>query len=163
MTVNTLLTDELKGNLGLMQKTLGDFSDADMLVRPTPKANHAAWQLGHLAVFEAMVAGIVAPGKAPVLPADYQEKFGGKNTGNNDPTAFPSKQHLIDLIEKSRAVIADYLLAAPATDFVKPAPEAFRAWVPTMGNLLMALPGHANMHIGQFQVIRRALGKPILF
>ena len=27
---------------------LSDLSDADLLVRPSPAANHLAWQLGHL-------------------------------------------------------------------------------------------------------------------
>ena len=40
----------------MLQFTLGDFSDADMLARPAPSANHAAWQLGHLIAAEAGTA-----------------------------------------------------------------------------------------------------------
>jgi len=31
----------------ITQAYLGDFTDADLLVRSVPGSNHAAWQLGH--------------------------------------------------------------------------------------------------------------------
>jgi hypothetical protein len=34
-----------KGNLPMYVR---DFSDADLLVRPVPGANHAAWQIGNV-------------------------------------------------------------------------------------------------------------------
>jgi len=35
--------------------------------------------------------------------------------------------------------------------------------IPTMGHLVQLLPSHFAMHVGQMQVIRRKLGKPLLF
>src|SRR4051794_12687205 len=46
MTTTELMADVLAQNLEVVKSTLADFSDADMLVRPAPAANHAAWQLG---------------------------------------------------------------------------------------------------------------------
>ena len=40
---------------------LGDFSEGDMLVRPAEKANHAAWQLGHLVGIVLQVVMWTAP------------------------------------------------------------------------------------------------------
>jgi hypothetical protein len=34
---------------------------------------------------------------------------------------------------------------------------------PTVGHVVHLFPTHAAMHIGQIQVLRRKLGKPILF
>ena len=34
---------------GMIDMFLKDFSDADMLFRPAKTANHAIWQMGHLA------------------------------------------------------------------------------------------------------------------
>ena len=43
-----LTADVLKRNLDMFVATIGDFSDADIYVRPCPGANSPAWQLGHL-------------------------------------------------------------------------------------------------------------------
>jgi hypothetical protein len=48
MTPIELIADNLRRNLELLKMTLADFSDADMMVRPCPGANHALWQLGLL-------------------------------------------------------------------------------------------------------------------
>ena len=39
-----------------------DLSDADLLVRPAPSANHIAWQLGHLIASERNLVEAAAPG-----------------------------------------------------------------------------------------------------
>jgi hypothetical protein len=42
-------------------------------------------------------------------------------------------------------------------------PEALQGFAPTVGHLAYVLPVHVMMHLGQVQVIRRKLGKPVLF
>src|SRR5271170_7679494 len=58
MTQMELSADVLTRNLEMLRMTLADFSDADMLVRPCPGANHAAWQLGHLTAAETRMTGM---------------------------------------------------------------------------------------------------------
>jgi len=41
--------------------------------------------------------------------------------------------------------------------------DAIKSFAPTIAHLVHVLPMHVNMHIGQIQVIRRTLGKPVLF
>ncbi len=36
-------------------------------------------------------------------------------------------------------------------------------FAPTVGHLLLMLSNHDLMHAGQFSVLRRKLGKPVLF
>jgi len=48
MTAKDAIKELFKGNASIMDTYLADLSDADLLVRPVPAANHAAWQLGHL-------------------------------------------------------------------------------------------------------------------
>jgi hypothetical protein len=60
------------------------------------------------------------------------------------------------------ATIAWVKTLTPA-DLDKPTPEKMRNWAPTVGHLVTMLPNHLTMHLGQIQVIRRKLGKPILF
>ena len=37
------------------------------------------------------------------------------------------------------------------------------AYMPTYGAMFSLLAGHTMMHAGQFTVVRRKLGKPVLF
>ena len=63
MNTIQLLADVLNRNLEMLKATIADFSDADMLARPVPSANHAAWQLGHLINSESnMLKGVAAAG-----------------------------------------------------------------------------------------------------
>ena len=49
-------------------------SDADLLVRPAPSANHIAWQLGHLVLAEPFLIRTELPDAAyPELPAGFAD------------------------------------------------------------------------------------------
>ena len=77
---------------GTVQGHLADFSEADMLARPAPGANHVAWQLGHLIVATTNLINMVTPGAMPA-PAltrntsttDAPESTDGLSTCNVPP------------------------------------------------------------------------------
>jgi uncharacterized damage-inducible protein DinB len=147
----------------MMSDTLGDFSDADMLVRPCPNANHAAWQLGHLAVAEAGILNSVKEGLVAAPPAEFAAKFTKETVSSDDANFFPKKAALLAQFGKiNDAVIAWAKTLSPA-DLDKPTTGRMAAFVPTTGHVLGMLSNHIMMHMGQFQVTRRKLGKPILF
>ena len=98
-----LMADILASDAEFVKMTLGDFSDADMLARPVPAANHATWQLGHLIVSETSMVNGVTPGAMPELPAGFAEKFKKDTAKINDAAAFPRKAELIDVFSKTRA------------------------------------------------------------
>jgi hypothetical protein len=50
----------------------------------------------------------------------------------------------------------------PEERLAEPGPEAFRNVFPTMLDLWNLIGTHPLMHAGQFVVVRRQLGKPIL-
>ena len=157
MTSMELTADVLNRNLEMMKATLGDFSDADIYVRPCPGANHAAWQLGHLTVSEAKMIG------AYKLPEGYDKKFTKETCGKDDPKFFGTKAELLDQLSKMRAATIAWVKTLKPADLDKPAPERMQHMIPTMGHLVQLLPSHFAMHMGQMQVIRRKLGKPLLF
>lgn len=160
---NELLAEVYMGNLEMLKMTLADFSEADMLVRPVPAANHAAWQLGHLAAAETSLVNSCTPGAAPELPAGFADKFKKENSSIDDPKAFATKAQLLDILIKVRTASAAWVKTLTPADMAKPGPERMRHMCPTVGHIASLLPGHVAMHVGQFQVIRRKLGKPILF
>lgn len=163
MTTIELATDALSRNLGMILHHIADFSDADMLVRPVPGANHAAWQLGHLIVAESRMVNGVAPGAAPAAPEGYAEKFTSDTAKIDDASAFPNKAEIVANFQKAReATIAWANTLAPA-DLDKPTHERLRQFAPTIGHMLVLMPTHVAMHVGQIQVIRRKLGRPVMF
>jgi hypothetical protein len=163
MTQIELLATVLQNNLGMLTSTLADFSDADMLVRPTPAANHAAWQVGHLVNSELGALSLLSPGTAPTLPPGFGDKFNRKTASIDDPSFFPEKQELIDAFTNARSATVAWVRTLTPADLDQQSPEKLRGWAPTIGILLSSMPAHIAMHVGQFQVIRRKLGKPILF
>ena len=105
----------------------------------------------------------VKPGLMPELPAGFAERFGKDKAQNNNPADFPKKDELLAQFEKTRRGTVGWVKALSPQDVAAPSPEKLRGWAPTLGTLAAALSGHTAMHVGQFQVIRRKLGKPVLF
>ena len=158
-----LAADVLNRNLEILKMTLADFSDADMLVRPVPHANHAAWQLGHLIASDARLACVMFGEGSVELPAGFAEKFTKETASKDDASFFPTKAALLDQFIKTRAAVVSRVAKMNPADLDKPTSGPMAARIPTFGHIVSLLPTHVAMHIGQFQVIRRKLGKPILF
>lgn len=156
------LAEALTANFELLKRTLADFSDQDMLARPTPGANHAAWQLGHTAVSEANMVNGVQPGKGAAIPEGWATKFNKDAAGSDDPAAFPSKSQLLEFFGRARAAAIELVKTVTPEELKSPAPERIRFMAPTVGHLLLLIPAHTAMHVGQMQVVRRKLGKPVL-
>jgi hypothetical protein len=147
----------------MAQGYLGDLSDADLLVRPVPGANHIAWQLGHLIASERGMMEQVAPGSMPALPAGFKEKHTKETAGSDDPNAFLTKDEYLKLHAAVRAATLAVLDRTSDADFDKPAPESMQGYAPTIGDLFVLHGQHWTMHSGQWAVIRRKLGRPPLF
>ncbi len=163
MTTSALMAEILAGNLEMLKGHLADFTDADMLVRPTPAANHTVWQLGHLAGAESGMVNLVTPGAIAPLPDGFSQKFTKETAKSDDPKAFPTKAEILDIFSKVRADTIAWAKSLTDADLEKPSPERLRNFVPTVGHLLVMTPVHGAMHLGQIQVIRRKLGRPVIF
>lgn len=159
MTQTELAADILHRNVEMVKMTLADFSDADMLVRPVPSANHAAWQVGHVLASQVQMGG----GALPALPAGFAEKFTKAASKTDAPGAFPDKAVLIKQLDQTTAATVAWIKTLTPADLEKKGPAPIIDFCPTMGHLVSLMGGHWLMHMGQFQVIRRKLGKPVLF
>ena len=72
MTQAEMAAGLIERSTEMLKKHLDDFTDADLLARPVPAANHAAWQLAHLANFEVMVAKSLSPDANLPMPATME-------------------------------------------------------------------------------------------
>jgi hypothetical protein len=136
MNAKDAIRTALNGNHNILKMYVSDLSDADLLTRPVPGANHIAWQLGHVIAAEVMF---------------------------QSPAGFRSKQEYLDLFDKVRGNTLATLDRMADADLDRPTPGRMAEFAPTLGAILLMLANHEMMHAGQFTVLRRKLGKPVLF
>ena len=66
MTPQDVLQRSVESGHAFTRAQLSDLSDAELLVRPVPSANHIAWQLGHMiAGTHRMLTGLGQQGAGP--------------------------------------------------------------------------------------------------
>jgi len=160
MSVAEFFSKNILQTKGLIDMTLKDFSDADMMFRPAKTANHAIWQMGHLCN---SVRGMVSACDASVkFPYEDDTRFGKSKAAFDDATFFPNKAELLSRWDQAMDIAAGWVAKLSDADFAKPTPEHLQKFAPTVGNIAILLASHPYMHLGQFQVTRRALGKPHL-
>jgi hypothetical protein len=163
MNTKEAIRHSIKSSDMIVDGYLGDLTDAEILVRPVPGANHIAWQLGHLIASENMLVGSTVPGTMPKLPEGFKEKHNKETAGIDDPKAFLTKNEYLKLMKEQRAGTFAALEKISDADLDKPAPEQFRSFLPTVANVFIMQGSHALMHAGQWAVTRRKLGRKPLF
>ncbi|MFO0815958.1 MAG: DinB family protein [Gemmatales bacterium] len=145
----------------VMLSYLKDLSSAELMTRPGPNCNHLAWQLGHLINSEQQLLNAILPGSAMPLPDGFGDKHSKEQKDNNDPKAFLTREEYIDLYKKSRQHTKAALAKLSDADCDKPNPMGWEMF-PTVGVMVNLIASHPMMHAGQFAVVRRALGKPVV-
>jgi hypothetical protein len=163
MNAKQAIKTALDSNHNVLTMYLSDLSDADLLVRPVPNANHIAWQLGHLIESEGNLLKIVPGMKGPALPAGFADQHSPKNAATDPPKGFHSKADYLTLFGKVREATLTALANLPDADLDKPTTGQMAQFAPTLGALFLLTASHEMMHAAQFTVVRRKLGKPVLF
>ena len=162
MKAQDAIRTALTSTKNVLNMYLADLSDADLLVRPVPHANHIAWQLGHMIASEVrMGGGNFTNAVYPELPAGFADRH-NKETASRD-TGFGTKAEYLDLFNKVRQATIDSVAKLSDADLDKPTTGPVAQMAPTLGAMLLLNADHAMMHAGQFTVVRRKLGKPVLF
>src|ERR1700685_1381471 len=92
---------------GMIDMFLKDFSDADMLFRPAKTANHAIWQMAHLAN---SVGGMVTTCDPSVFFAcEDDTRFGKSKASIDDPAYIPGKAELVGGFDKAMDTAAAWV------------------------------------------------------
>ncbi|MCI0456812.1 MAG: DinB family protein [Gemmataceae bacterium] len=164
MTAKDAIKTALTSTQQVLTWYLSDLSDADLLTRPVPAANHVAWQLGHLIAAERFLISQNVPGAAyPELPAGFEERHHKTKAANEPPQGFATKGEYVALFNKVREATLANLAKLSDADLDKPTKGDIAKFAPTLGALCVLVSNHTLMHGGQITVLRRKLGKPVLF
>jgi hypothetical protein len=154
----------LTSTQNMLPMYLADLSDADLLARPVPAANHIAWQLGHLINSEKkLVQQQLASATYPEIPAAVVEKDTKEASKQDPPTGFRTKAEYLDLFTKVRNATVAALAKLSDADLDKANAGPMADFAPNLAALFVLIANHTLMHAGQFTVVRRKLGKPVIF
>lgn len=145
---------------GYFHKLVADLDDASLADQPIAGVNHAAWNIGHLAIANDYISKILR--NDGVCPPEYGELFAPGSKPRADRAAYPSKDELVKMFDMSynRAafVVGESSEEQLATPQLGP---FFKDELPLVGDLIAHLmTTHAAMHLGQISLWRRAMGLP---
>ena len=162
MTAKELILRAFEATRAQAKMFLADLSDADLLVRPVPGANHIAWQFGHVLCSELRFIRAFSGGPGPALPAGFEEAHAKDRAGADD--GFANKATYLSVLDTVRDASVATVKALADAELDKPntGPTAKR-W-PLVADLCLLMAAfHPTIHTGQYTVVRRKLGKPVLF
>ncbi len=162
MNAISVLRNQMKLSDLLVNTYVGDLTEAECLKRPAPAANHIIWQLGHLIVAESGLMGACAPGRLPPLPEGFADRYTKETAALDDASAFHTKQELLEQYTAQRQATDAILAELSEADLDQASPESYQPRFPTIGSLLSLVAIHPIMHCGQWVVVRRMLGKPVV-
>lgn len=163
MSISAQIKNELNLPSHVVHSYLDDLTDDDLFIRPHEKANHIAWQLGHLIASENQLNNMVCPDSMPPLPQGFTEKHSKETATSDDRAAFCTKDEYLKAMAEQRAGTFALLDRLTDEDLEKPAPEKIQTLGPTVGAVIAAQSAHWMMHAGQWVIVRRQLGKEAMF
>jgi hypothetical protein len=164
MTGIQAIVAALKSTKSILDMYVADLSDADLFVRPAPTANHIAWQLGHVIAGDPfLMSGQGLELSFPKLPDGFDKLYDKEGSRKDGPDGFLTKAEYLGLFEKVRAATIAAVEKLTDADLDKPTQGPMAPFASTLGELFLLIANHTLMHAGQFTVLRRKLGKPVLF
>lgn len=163
MDIKQAITASLTQSDFVVNAYLADLNEQDLLARPVAKANHLAWQWGHLIASEQYLIDKAAPGKIASLPAGFAEKHKKDSAALDDPKAFLTKAQYVEVGQQVRAETLRIMQGLAISDFNQPIEKGVPPFVKSVGGLFLFVGSHWLMHAGQWAIIRRKLGKAPLF
>lgn len=147
----------------MIQAFLSDLTPEELMMRPVPDANHAAWQFGHLIASEHMLVEGGVPGSMPPLPDGFAEQHNKDKAGSDKPEDFLTKDEYFKLAKEIRAATLKVLAGLSVEDLDKPVSGRVPPFVKKVGECFLTAGNHWIMHCGQWVVLRRKLGRPRQF
>lgn len=141
---------------------LGSLKDSDWLARPGGVKNPPHWLAGHLAVSWDLARGLADA--EPAVPPEWESLFGEGTQPRQDGAGYPDpasiRETLHGLTERNVAevgALTDTDLQAPPHG---PIPEMAARFLTTRERYLALNTAHFGYHLGQVQLIVRALREP---
>ena len=129
---------------------------------PAQGGNHAAWNLGHIAVTDDLVRSSLGGGE-PVLSTEWHEMFKGGSTCKPGANGHPSREELLDGLARSRAAVVAWFNSLSESELIEPLSGGIAQLAKDRIMLMGSFASHEAFHAGQMSAARRVFGMPPLF
>lgn len=146
----------------IVEAYVGDMDDQDLMTRPHPESNHINWQIGHLIASDHHMITQVFPNAIENLPDGFVDKYQKETQNCDDFSRFDDKETLLKLANQQKAAIQKVIEDCDPTDFSKEAPDSMKSYCPSVGDMFCMIGSHWLMHCGQWVIVRRIQGKPVV-
>lgn len=156
-TANDIIIASLTTAKMMARRFTEDLQPTEYLHRPTPKANCAAWLLGHLTLSNRRTAAMFNA-DLPALPEGFEKRF-GRDESAPSATDFGDCGSLLTLLDQSFDALIVAVKRATSEQLDTPVSKPMPMFK-TLGELANFMALHATVHIGQITIIRRSLGRP---
>lgn len=123
---------------------------------------HAMWILGHLAVSDEWIEGMIAPFQSR-LPANYKTLFGHKSKAMRDASAYPAFHEVVNHFEAARMLLIEAVHNADDEQLLRPLGDEGVGFAVDPLDAVNKMSWHEGWHAGQLSRIRRSLGLPGVF
>ncbi len=158
MSRKEFIKEALRFSRGFTNQLLDKFeSDGDWTYQAHPKANHALWCAGHLALTDDFFVGMLDPSKATDM-SKAQELFGMGSEPVGDASVYPKPAELRKHLNDSHQKLMAILDGMSEEDLDKPTPEGSPDFLPTVESVFRLAVFHEGIHAGQATIANRGLG-----
>lgn len=158
-TANEPIVYSLQFSRGAVRMFTEDLAPQELLHRTTPKANCAAWLIGHLTLSDRNMLKRLGVTDLPPLPGDDFEKRFSRDDGCPQAGAFGDVSALLATFEAHRDRLIALASSMTPQQFDQPLDKPHPRFK-TVGELLSFMSLHTCVHAGQITMIRRSLGRP---
>jgi len=146
----------------LLEGLLAGFKTPEQWVfQVHPKANHALWITGHLALVDNSFVTKFRPALA-AKPEGWDALFSFGSQPKPEPGIYPTPEELLGYFRERREALLRVLEELSEEELRAPAPAAGErsplAGAPNIGHAFLFIAYHEGMHSGQLTLAHRALG-----
>jgi hypothetical protein len=158
----TLAIRQIDFARGYTRTLINDLQDEDWFCQSSHGLTHIAWQVGHLAMAEYMLALVRMRGKRPtdedLISKAFLRRFLKGTHPDSNRSAYPPVEEIRRVFEAVHRQVMLELPQASAADLETRVPEPHAVFDTKLGSLFFCA-SHEMLHAGQIGLLRRLLGK----
>ncbi len=137
--------------------TIKGFPDGKATHQPSPTDNHLLWVLGHIAMTDAWIAGVVGASGVSV-PESYSKVFGQGTKPVGSSPDYPPLPEVKKVFDSSRQALLAWYDKASEGALSASLKEKTGGFADDAADAAAKLSWHEGWHMGQVANVRKALG-----
>lgn len=142
---------------GVFHKVLDATPEDKITSQPWTGANHALWNVGHIALTDNYFLTALSGQESP-LPESWEGLFGMGSQPVDDASKYPSFEEVKEALAERRTALIDWLSSLSEEKLAEELPENLRGFAANHAALPGTLACHEALHVGQITACRKAFG-----